>query len=1003
MNEKQLKAYFDHATVGMARVGLDERLLQANDALCRMLGYSREVLLTMSVADITHPEDREREKEHKLRQQKDAETNFHVEKRYLHADGHTVWGKLSVSLIEDDEGSPLYYIGQLQDITSIKENEQRLQLALEEAERQRARADAILAAIGDPLTIQDTNFRVIYQNAINQEILGNHQGEYCYEAYEGNPEVCEGCGLAKAFADGKVHRAERSVVRNNSTLYFEVTASPLLDTHGRPVAGIEIARNITDRKQKEKLLAEQVQLLSLSSDIGAMLTKARSQKTMLAECCELLAHHLGAALARIWTVNPAGDLLILQASAGLHTNINGPDSHIPIDEKTQIGTIGSTRMPHTTNAVIDDPTLSDQEWAKKEGMVSFAGHPLLIEEHLVGVIGIFFRHPLTDTASRTIASIADEVALGIERLRTEERLRRSNRALRILSRCNEALIHTHSEKELLEKICRIIVEPDGYLMAWVGYAEANTEKTVFPMAQAGFDEGYLHSIHLRWDDSEFGMGPMGTAIRTGKTRIIKDIDTDPDFLPWRADAVQRRYSSIIALPLTDSSSRPFGGLCIYSVEKDAFDAEEIKLLGELAGDLSFGINTLRMQEESWKEQREKRKLQNQLRQAQKLEAIGILAGGIAHDFNNILSAILGFSELAMDEVGPRSKAGKDLQEIITAGKRAADLVRQILTISRQSEHHRKPLKIQNIIKEALKLLRPSISTSIEIKTSVDQKCPDVLADPTEIHQVIMNLCTNAFHAMQEISGGDPVMEIRLAPVAMDQAAVLDLGLNISPGRYAKLSVSDTGVGMDAETRSKIFYPYFTTKRKGQGTGLGLATVHSIVTGSGGDISVASTPGHGTTFQVYLPIFAGETSVQEPMGNIRPTPHGTERILLVDDEVSIVQIMQKILERLGYQVTALSNCEEAIRIFMNHPEAFDLVITDMNMPKVMGTDLARTFLETRPDIPIILCTGFSEKIDSNRAKSLGIREFLYKPVEKNTLARLVRKILDEHKTEEKPTT
>jgi PAS domain S-box-containing protein len=394
---------------------------------------------------------------------------------------------------------------------------------------------------------------------------------------------------------------------------------------------------------------------------------------------------------------------------------------------------------------------------------------------------------------------------------------------------------------------------------------------------------------------------------------------------------------------------------------------------------------------------EKLQLENHLLHAQKLEAIGTLAGGIAHDFNNILSAILGYTDLVREEIGEQSQAGKDLQQVIMASQRAIDLVKQILTISRQGEQKKQPVKIQYIIKEALKLLRPSISTLINITSTIDLECPEILADPTEIHQIIMNFCTNAYHAMREMQRENHIMTLRLEPVVLDSTAVLKLGLNISAGRFVKLVVSDTGCGMDAATMARIFDPYFTTKEKGQGTGLGLATVHSIVADCGGAVTVASEIGQGTTFSVYLPVFEGDIPAKKEQKENKIVALGTERIMVIDDEGLIVQLLQRMLKKYGYRVSTFTSAEDALRIFIDEPTAYDLVITDMNMPKVLGTDLARAFLETRPEIPIILCTGFSEKVDLEQARLIGIRGFMYKPMEQNVLLNLVRNILDNNQS------
>ncbi len=391
------------------------------------------------------------------------------------------------------------------------------------------------------------------------------------------------------------------------------------------------------------------------------------------------------------------------------------------------------------------------------------------------------------------------------------------------------------------------------------------------------------------------------------------------------------------------------------------------------------------------------RLEASYQHAQKLEAIGTLAGGIAHDFNNILTGILGYTELAAEEVGEQSKAGKDLQQVYVSASRAVDLVKQILTISRQVEKQKQPVRIQNIIKEVLKLLRPSITTSIEIKSTVDPECPTIMADATEMYQVIMNLCTNAYHAMRDTQSASHVLEIQLAPVPVDENKALILGHNIAPGRFVKLSISDTGCGMNAEVMNKIFDPYFTTKKLGEGTGLGLALVNSIITRAGGAITVASTPGQGTTFSIYVP--AAEEHALQP--RIQPTINieqlkGTERIMIVDDEEAIVGLLKRMLAELGYQIAAFTDCADAMIAFKQDPLAFDLLITDLNMPKMMGTDLAKAFLAVRPDLPIILCTGYSETVATDTVQALGIKKCLFKPVGKDILVGLVRNLLDEKK-------
>ncbi|MBC8462651.1 MAG: PAS domain S-box protein [Deltaproteobacteria bacterium] len=391
----------------------------------------------------------------------------------------------------------------------------------------------------------------------------------------------------------------------------------------------------------------------------------------------------------------------------------------------------------------------------------------------------------------------------------------------------------------------------------------------------------------------------------------------------------------------------------------------------------------------WAE-REKRKLEAQLQQAQKMEAIGTLAGGITHDFNNILAAIIGYTELAMLDVQEGSKAKQRLKEVQKAGNRAKDLVNQILTFSRQSKQELLLVQIRPIVKEALKLLRASLPTTIEIHQKLESDLGTVEADPTKLHQVLMNLCTNAAHAMRENGG---ILEVSLTKVDMDADAAAR-HRDIRPGPYLKLTVSDTGHGMAPEVLERIFDPYFTTKEKGKGTGLGLSVVHGIVKDHRGAITVESELGKGTTFHILLPRMdhAKEVAV-EPESRLG-IPTGHERILFIDDEQVLVDLGKQMLELLGYEVITRTSSIEALELFRAQPNKFDLVITDMTMPNMTGEKLAKELMKIRPNIPIILCTGFSEQITEKESKEIGIREFAMKPLVMRDLAKSIRKVLAE---------
>ena len=384
---------------------------------------------------------------------------------------------------------------------------------------------------------------------------------------------------------------------------------------------------------------------------------------------------------------------------------------------------------------------------------------------------------------------------------------------------------------------------------------------------------------------------------------------------------------------------------------------------------------------------QKWQLEKRLAQAQKMEAIGTLAGGIAHDFNNILSAVLGYTELSLIDIPQDAAVRKNLKQVLKAGGRAKELVQQILTYSRQREREMQPVKINLIVNEALKLLRASLPSTIQINNSIKSNLA-VMSDPTNIHQVIMNLCTNAGHAMQENGG---LLEVSLTDVDIDaDFAKHHPGLN--PGKFVRLTVGDTGYGMSPEVIERIFDPFFSTKKQGEGIGMGLSVVHGIVKSHGGTLTVDSTPGQGSVFKTFFPAIESEWVPDNKHADLMVT--GSERILFVDDEAFQADIAEQMLSRLGYRLTTRTSSVEALELFMQSPEKFDLVITDMTMPHMTGDVLARELISIRPDIPIIVCTGYSGRIDTDIANDIGIRELVMKPVVMKEIAQSIRRVLDE---------
>ncbi len=385
---------------------------------------------------------------------------------------------------------------------------------------------------------------------------------------------------------------------------------------------------------------------------------------------------------------------------------------------------------------------------------------------------------------------------------------------------------------------------------------------------------------------------------------------------------------------------------------------------------------------------ERKKLENNLRQSHKMEAIGTLSGGIAHDFNNILGIILGNTELAMDDIDKRNPSYLYLEEITKAGLRASDIVKQLLNFSRKTDQAKKAIDIRLLIKDSIKMLRASIPTSIDIQVNLLEDLSTIYADSTQINQVLVNLCTNAAHAMED-SGG--VLKIELSQIELDNTTVTQFQ-KIEAGQYIQLSISDTGHGIDPEIKVNIFDPYFTTKPIGKGTGMGLAIVLGIVKNHNGAISVYSEKNKGTSFKVLFPVIEGEEFMEN--GLLQSLPTGNETILFVDDEKALVKIGKNILESLGYRVETKTDPSEALDLFRSDPSRFNLIITDMTMPLINGEKLTKEALKINPDIPVILCTGFSSQIDSEKAITIGAHSYMEKPIDKKRLAYAVRCALDD---------
>jgi PAS domain S-box-containing protein len=493
----------------------------------------------------------------------------------------------------------------------------------------------------------------------------------------------------------------------------------------------------------------------------------------------------------------------------------------------------------------------------------------------------------------------------------------------------------------------------------------------------------------------------GTAAKDEKTVYSLDIHTDPRCTYH--ECKRAGLCSFAALPLK-SAGQVIGVLGLASQEKRDFQVSS-SFLEALGYQIAIGLKNALLFEkvrtdaielqtrltQIQEAQKEKEELLLQLHRSQKMEAIGTLAGGIAHDFNNILTPIVMGTEMALMNVPQDHKANRMLKRVLDAGARAKDLVNQILTFSRQDDLQKGPMRVCPILKEAIKLTRAALPATIEIRQNIRTRNDTVLANPTQVHQVVVNLVTNAAHAMRAKGG---ILEITLDEEVLDETTAAERDASLAPGSFLKLMVRDTGHGMDRRTLGKIFDPFFTTKARGEGTGLGLATVHGIVRSCEGAVLVESELGKGSLFTIYLPMLKSRDKEKEKEG--QPIPRGTEKILFVDDEPMIAETYADMLRFLGYQVECRTDPLDTLNAFMANSEGYDLIITDMTMPRMTGEELGKEIMRIRPDMPVIICTGFSERMPEDKALELGFCAFVMKPVVIGEIAHKIRQALDKKK-------
>jgi two-component system cell cycle sensor histidine kinase/response regulator CckA len=939
--EEKYRSIFENATEGLFQSTSDGRLLTANPALARILGYDSPEEMIATITDIAqqlyaNPEDRA--EAGRLQEERGALEGFELQA--YRKDGEKFWLSLNRRSVRNQDGEELYFEGSIENISERKRAEEERAQLTAEIENQRQRLNNMVANVpgvvweawGQPdAETQRINFVSDYVETMLSYTVEEWLSTSNFWLTIVHPDDKEEAGrvAGEAFASGKSSSQEfRWITKDGRAIWVESNYVVIKDDEGRPAGLRGVTIDIAGRKRVEETQARRAAHALFRADVSATLAISRAPlRPTLESCVTAIVEHLGAAFARIWTLNREEEVLELQASSGMYTHIDGPHSRVPVGS-LKIGKIAQERAPHITNEVQTDPRVSDKEWARREGMVAFAGYPLLVGNRLLGVMAMFSREELAEDTLDALASVTDLISQGIERKRAEEELRESEERYRLLFESNPQPMWV-------------------YDLDTLGFLAVNQSAVK----------------HYGYSREEF------------LSMTIKDIRPSEDLpalyqaVSFRADGVEtagrwkhlKKDGTLIEVEIT----------CHLLV----FDGLQAELV--LANDVT-----------------ERNRLEaallateQQLRQSQKLEAIGQLAGGIAHDFNNLLTVIGGYSSILLNKLEQDSPFRVSVEEIKKASDRAAALTRQLLAFSRKQILQPKILDLNVVVSDLDRMVRRLIGEDIDLLAITDPKLGQVKADPGQLEQVLLNLIVNARDAMP--SGGKLTIETANALLSPDYA----LSHGTPDGPYVMLAVSDTGCGMDTDLQKHVFEPFFTTKAPGKGTGLGLATVYGIVKQSDGHIWLYSEVEKGTCFKIYLPRVDEVVAGQVPTGGLRLAPKGTETLLLVEDEDQVRQIVKAILEQQGYDVLEAANGEEALKIAEAHGSRLHLLMTDLVMPQMSGRELAEQLSNTLPNLKVLYMSGYTDDAIVRHGLLDASLSFIQKPFDAATVARKVREVLD----------
>ena len=940
--QEKYRSIFENAVEGVFQSTPEGRFITVNPSMARILGYESPDEVIATITDIAHqlyvhPESRA--KAFQIQEERGLLHGFEFEA--YRKDGEKIWLSVNRRSVRNLDGIEIYQEGSIEDITERKRAEEVQAQLNAEIREQRDRLNTIVASVpgivfetwGRPDAVDG---RSEFVSEYLEPMLGYTVSEWLsvpgFWLSIVHPEDRDRVAreAAEQFTScGNGELEFRWIGKDKRIIWVRAHTIIVCDEEGKPLGVRGVVTDITERKRVEERQARRSVHASFRADVSAALAVSRvSLRVTLGLCAEAMVQHLGAAFARIWTLNREEAMLELQASAGMYTHMNGPHSRVPVGS-FKIGKIAQERAPHITNEVQIDPRVSDKEWARREGMVAFAGYPLLVENRMLGVMAMFSRQELAEDTLDALASVADLISQGIDRKRAEEGLRESEERYRLLFESNPQPM-------------------------WVYDLET--------LAFLAVNESAVR--HYGYSREEF------------LAMTIKDIRPAED-VPALQSAVARNSQGVDAVSIWRHLKKD-GTIIEVEITSHflVFDDRQAELI--LAHDVTER-NRLKAALLSSEEQ---------FRQSQKLEAIGQLAGGVAHDFNNLLTAINGYSSLALQRLEDNHPIRPYLEEVKKAGDRAANLTRQLLAFGRKQILQPLAINLNDVVTDMNKMLRRLIGEDVALGAKLDPALKTIKADPGQIEQVLVNLIVNARDAMPQ--GGN--LTIETAHVELDQEYAGD-HIGVVPGSYVMLAVSDTGTGMSEDTRARIFDPFFTTKEKGKGTGLGLSTVYGIVKQSGGNIWVYSELGHGTTFKVYLPeLVTALRKTEVPVvetGMLR----GSETILLVEDEDVVRGLARKILEDAGYDVLEANRGADAFRLCLERAEPINLLLTDVVMPETSGKEVADRLTELYPGLRVLFMSGYTDEAIVHHGVLDSNVEFIQKPFTPAALARKVREVLD----------